>query len=401
MIKFSFEKKDQLGVYGSVTALVLSSEYNFPLKFKAHDIINNDILWESDLYGEGCWCSYSKPCNVKVYDNDDILIESWNWSGKVGLIVKGCFGDLLYTTPIVKYLSTIYRFKICLETDFPSVFINNPYVDTIFDSTKGELLDDTYLKYNCSSHNFGEIQKQIRKMYLTDYWSTQLGFTLTPEEKTMEFYPNNIDVEIPDGKYVVINPSKTWDCRTWDIQNWQSLTNILTSSGLKVVIVGKDILYGDELKGSLSIDGNNENIINLVNKLDLSQLWHIVNSSSAVVTMNAGLLPFAGTTDAHIIQLGGAIHPHYRTPYRYGTQNYKHTFIGGKCSLFCQSDIKYNIYENLPITRWNGFPSPHCYEHKSTYECHASVNDVINEVLRTTLSDSKYLNKLDKISNYI
>jgi hypothetical protein len=320
---------------------------------------------------------------------------------KVGLIIKGCFGDLLYTTPIVKYISKIYGYKISIETDFPSIFINNPYIENIFDSTKGEFLDETYLKYNCFFHNFAEIQKQIRKMYLTDYWSTQLGFILTPEEKTMEFYPNNIDIEIPSGKYIVVNPSKTWECRTWDIQNWQTLTDTLVKTGLKVVIVGKDILYGDDLKSSLSVNINNDNIINLVNKLDLSQLWHIVNNSTAVVTMNAGLLPFAGTTDAHIIQLGGAIHPHYRTPYRYGTQNYKHTFIGGKCKLFCQSDIKYNIYENFPITRWNGFPAPHCYEHKPTYECHASVNDVISEVLKVVRTDNRSINKIDTISNYL
>jgi hypothetical protein len=100
-----------------------------------------------------------------------------------------------------------------------------------------------------------------------------------------------------------------------------------------------------------------------------------------VITMNAGLLPFAGTTDCNILQLGGAIDPSYRTPFRNGSQDYKHKFIGGSCKLLCQSDMKYNVNGNLKITRWNGYRSPGCYENKPTFECHPSVNAVFNEVL--------------------
>ena len=97
--------------------------------------------------------------------------------------------------------------------------------------------------------------------------------------------------------------------------------------------------------------------------------------------MNAGLLPFAGTTDTNILELGGAIDPAYRTPFRNGSQNYKHKFVGGSCKLFCQSDMKYNVMGDEKITRWNGFRSPGCYENKPTYECHPSVNAVFNGVL--------------------
>jgi ADP-heptose:LPS heptosyltransferase len=234
--------------------------------------------------------------------------------------------------------------------------------------------------YDCNGHNFEDVQKQIRKMYLTDYWSTHLGFILTPEEKTIEFYPDELDMELPEGDYVVINPSKTWECRTWDKYKWEELTEMILKLNIKVVMVGQDINYGgDDIKTSIEVINNN--IINLVNKLSLSQLWHLVNNSLVTITMNAGLLPFAGTTDANILELGGAINPAYRTPYRKGSQSYKHKFVGGSCKIFCQSDMKYNVMGDEKITRWNGYRSPGCYEKKPTYECHASVNGAFNEVL--------------------
>jgi len=299
---------------------------------------------------------------------------------RFGFKISGCFGDVLYSTPVLKYLSNCHGDKLDVETNYPDVFQNNPYVGVIYNPEQGQIMPHSQTFYDCNGHNFGDIQKQIRKMYLTDYWSTHLGFILSPNEKTLEFYPDPIDFDLPKGDYVVINPSKTWECRTWSKENWEKLTENILKLGLKVVVTGQDITYGDDdTKSSIFIE--NKNIINLVNKLNLSQLWHLLENSLVVITMNAGLLPFAGTTDVNILELGGAIDPAYRTPFRKGSQNYKHKFVGGSCKLFCQSDMKYNVLGDEKITRWNGYRSPGCFENKPTFECHASVNGALNAVL--------------------
>lgn len=298
-----------------------------------------------------------------------------------GIKISGCFGDVLYSTPTLKYMSLSHNQKMYLETNRPELFINNPYVLKIFNPDQGEFIPDNVVTYDINGHSFGEIQKQIKVMHTVDYWSTNLGFTLTNKEKTLEFYPDNLDIDLPEGKYVVINPSKTWDCRTWSKENWEKLTELLFKLDIKVVVTGQDITYGEnDHKTFLNLQ--NESVINLTNKLNLSQLWHLVNNSFAVITMAAGLLPFAGTTDAFIIELGSATHPEYRTPYRHGSQDYKHKYISGSCKLYCQSDMKYNVYGgDEKITRWNGYRSPGCYENKPTYECHPSVNGVYNAIL--------------------
>ena len=300
---------------------------------------------------------------------------------KYGLKISGCFGDVLYSTPAIRYMSLAHNQKMDLETNRPELFINNPYIDRVFNPDKGEYIPDDVITYNIDGHNFGEVQKQIKVMHMIDYWSTNLGFTLTSKDKTLEFYPDKIDFEIPSGNYVVINPSKTWDCRTWSKENWEQLAQLLLKVNIKVVVTGQDITYGEnDHKSFLNLQ--TEGVINLTNKLNLSQLWYLVNNSFAVITMAAGLLPFAGTTDAFIIELGSATHPEYRTPFRHGSQDYKHKFVGGSCRIHCQSDMKYNVFSgDEKITRWNGFREPGCYENKPTYECHPSVNAVYNAIL--------------------
>lgn len=299
---------------------------------------------------------------------------------RFGFKISGCFGDVLYSTPVLKYLSKCHNDKLDIETNRPELFINNPYVGIIYNPEKENFMPHDQVSYDCNGHNFGDVQKQIRKMHLTDYWSTHLGFTLTSTDKTLEFYADPLDIEIPEGKYIVINPSKTWECRTWSKENWEKLIDMILKLNIKVVLTGQDITYnGNDHKSFLQIES--DGVINLINKLNLSQLWHLVNNSFVVITMAAGLLPFAGTTDANIIELGSATHPEYRTPFRNGTQSYKHKFIGGSCRIHCQSDMKYNVSGNEKITRWNGFRSPGCYEDKPTFECHPSVNAVFNGVL--------------------
>lgn len=302
----------------------------------------------------------------------------------IGLKTSGCFGDVLNSTPILKYLSLSHNSKLDIETNRPEVFINNPYIDRIYNpEAGGESLPENVPFYNCNVHNFGDVQKQIRKMNLIDYWSTQIGCILTPDERGLQFYPDPIDIQLPEGEYVVMNPSITWESRTWDKNNWEILIGKVLDMGIKVVIDGKDVVYDknfkEDIKSFHRID--NPNVINTGNKLNLSQIWHLMNNSLGVFTMDNGLLHLAGTTDANIIELGSAIHPYYRTPYRNGSQEYKHKFVGGSCRAFCQSDIKYNVRVNNKLTAWNMFLEPGCYENRASYECHPSAEDVFNAFL--------------------
>lgn len=227
----------------------------------------------------------------------------------------------------------------------------------------------------------------IRNMFMVDFWSTKFGFNLTPEQKTLEYYPDK-EFNYPEftplpKNYIVLSPSITELCRTWDKEKWEYLIHLIKSkTDLDIIVTGKTVKQDKHSQITKSTwDLSKLNVIDLTNKLDLSCLWYIINSSKAFITHNTGGLPFAGTTDANIILLGGAIHPHYRLPYRKGSQSYKQTHILGDCKIYCQSDIKYNHNEKGDLLK-SWYVGGSCYENKKTFECHPSPEKVFKNLMK-------------------
>jgi hypothetical protein len=161
---------------------------------------------------------------------------------------------------------------------------------------------------------------------------------------------------------------------------------MILTTDTKVVVVGKEIKYDHDFnRGVMRVGGNK--VIDLIDKLNTSQLWHIIHNSFAIFTMNAGLWPFAGTTDTNIIAMGSTFNPYYRAPYRNGSQDYKHYFVGGECKIFCHTDMKYNSSGDIKVT--GGFPKAKCFENKLTYECHPNEENVFNLFLKLLIDNKK------------
>jgi ADP-heptose:LPS heptosyltransferase len=217
-------------------------------------------------------------------------------------------------------------------------------------------------------------------MDIRQFHAINLGFMLTKNEMTLDYFPN--DVSLPDlpKKYVLIHPVQNWESRTWPIKNWQMLTQLLNEKGIHVISVGKD---SSEL-GGCNVDKPVFDFpiklgYNLMNQTSIDQTWHLINNSSCFVTMDSGLLHLAGTTDAEIIQLGSSIDPEFRSPYRNGSQEYKYHYVSGGCGLHCASDMKYGVREWGSI---QGIPSlVKCLERKETFECHPNILSVYNKIL--------------------
>lgn len=202
---------------------------------------------------------------------------------------------------------------------------------------------------------------------------------LMPDEMTCTYVPNEpFDIELPE-KYVVIHPVKTWSARTYPANKWMELTKKLNEAGIAVVSIGKDAAE----TGFFDIDKPVfnfaiENGLNLMNKTNVSDCWHILNRAEAVITMDSGILHLAGTTETHIIHLGSSIDHRLRAPYRHGNQHYNYQYVLGQCNLACASNMKYGIQE------WGDIqgvpPLIGCLEKKKTFECHPSVDQIIERL---------------------
>jgi ADP-heptose:LPS heptosyltransferase len=304
---------------------------------------------------------------------------------EICLNIAGCnaLGDALCVTPVLRKISNTYNRKVHVISHHPDLFKNSPYVDKNIKYTDEEFervkeeyevmsTFDVSYKPNgvCNKHNTMEIRQ---------FHAINLGFMLVKDEMELDYIPDEVSIDVPE-KYVLIHPVQNWNSRTWDISKWQLLTNLLNEKGIKVISVGKD---SSELGGSnvdkpvfqLKIkDG-----LSLVNQTSLDETWNLISKSMCFVTMDSGLLHLAGTTDAQIIQLGSAINPELRSPYRHGSQEYKYHYVRGGCGLHCASDMKYGVREWGTI---QGIPSlVNCLERKPSFECHPSVIQVYNKIV--------------------
>jgi len=302
-------------------------------------------------------------------------------------IILSCngIGDILSSIPSIRYLHNTYGYNIPVFTHNVDIFKNFPYIDVYPFDEHVNYQDEFEIISTFQIHKNVHTRVDIRQLH-----AKELKIELLPSEMHLEYFPDEY-IEIPElpEDYVVIHPSKTWPSRTWNPERWQNLTNKLIKEGIKVVIIGKD----SSERGTYNTEKpvfDIENGINLVNKLNLDQTWHVLDKSNLVITMDSGILHLVGTTDTYFIQLGSSINPIFRTPYRNGKQNYKSSYIQGDCELFCASDSKYSIkfngrYDVIP-------PVPFCLERKETigdknnldsdiYRCQPTTDKVYYEVI--------------------
>lgn len=305
----------------------------------------------------------------------------------LNLSESNAIGDTLCSTPSLKKLYQAYNSKIVIITKHPEIFKNNPYVEKIYEpnSVNFDYINNNFITHNSFYENGKKnsvgVEFKHNRIDIRQYHAIKLGFMLTKDEMELDFIPDTFEPinNLPE-KYVLIHPVQNWPSRTWSASNWVSLTKKLNDSGISVVSIGKDSSETGFFNVNKPIfNFEIQNGINLMNKTNLSQCWHLIEKSSCFVTMDSGLLHLAGTTDANIIQLGSSINPEFRAPYRKGEQTYKYHYVGGTCSLMCASDMKYGVKE------WGNIqgvpPLIGCLENKKTFECHPNVDKVFDKIL--------------------
>lgn len=294
-------------------------------------------------------------------------------------------GDLICATPTIKKLSESYQRKITVISNMPELFKMNPHVEKSF---KASSIDKDYFKANYIMHNsfylVGKkdergIEMKHNMMDIRQFHAIHLGFMLREDEMGCHYRPTEQMVNNIKGKYIVIHPVNSWPNRTWSQDNWIKLSEKLIEHGYIVVAIGKDSSetgFFNVQKPVHNLEGSK--IINLMNQTSISESWYLLNGAEAVVTMDSGILHLAGTTETLIFELGSAINPEFRTPYRYGEQGWRHTYIEGGCGLHCGSNMKYALeyWDTIDSVQ----PLIGCLEKKETFECHPSVEQVIKRI---------------------
>lgn len=311
-------------------------------------------------------------------------------------------GDTLCSTAALRKLSKAYGCKISVKSKYPALFKNSPYVDYNFfleedvDESKYEVLSC----FEAESVFKNSSIKSHRKIHACDRRRScayDLGFDLLDEELTLDFFADEYckyDIKSLNN-YVCLHTTSNWKNRTWAEENWQNLANKISELGYNIVIIGKDYLEptseGTIEKKCFVPKGNN--IFDCTNDgSSISDMWHLINHSICIITMDSGPLHIAGTTDAWIIQVGSASDYKYINPVRKESRDYKYKFIGGECKIFCTSDVKYSVRE------WNTINAtpylPNCLENYDSFRCHPNHNQVLEKFKEIDI------NSIDKSKPY-
>lgn len=291
-------------------------------------------------------------------------------------------GDALMATPALKRLSQIYSQKISVKSRWENLFKNNPYVDLNL-LLEEEFDESDYEVFNCYS---GDVKKH-HACFCARSCAYDLGFDLTKKELSLEYYPSDdciYDFNYLDN-YICLHTTSNWRNRTWKGEYWQDLVDKLHNLPYKIVIIGKDYketFYNGSVCHKKCFVPEGEKVIDFTNDgSSINDLWHLINNSKALITLDSGPLHLAGTTDTWIFQIGSARHPEFVAPFRNESQDYKHIFIGGECTAFCASNIKYSVKEWKTINSTHFLPE--CQEDYPEIKCHPTSSQVFNIFCKT------------------
>jgi len=368
----------------------LMNNYSYILDKSLNEskIIHSDFNWDYVV---------KKAC-------DEIeRIKTNHMSNIYYLIHSHSFGDTLAATPTLRYIAQSHNQKVNVISHQNHIFNNNPYVSKVLSFDEFYSLNlNNITKYEsftfAGKKDNNGIEKKFSHIDTRQLHAMDLGFQLMPHQMEYDYIPNHVELEynIPE-RYVVCHITQNWANRTWDTMNWQKVIDWLSENKIFTILIGKD--HSEIVHESISVEPiikacpKLENLygLDLCNKLGLEEMYQVIKNGEVLITMDTGPLHIAGATDTHILQIGSAQHPLLRIPYRNNTQNYKYDFVGGTCSLFCNSDLKYNVREWGHINAVA--PLTECSENKPTFECHPTYEKVISK-LKDILSvedDSRYL----------
>lgn len=337
---------------------------------------------------------------VSFYEDLSPLLDKNLSRGQLGakeVIIKlngFAFGDTVCATPTIRKMAQSYQKKMIVSSRKPFLFEHNPYVK--FHINLDDFKDEYYNSYEVfdTFNSIGGPDKAgIEKKYslydIRKIHCNEIGFDLLPSELHCDYYPGPIEFDEEDAKflkdsnYVVIHIGKNWPSRTYDFNKYKKLIKGLNDEGYPVALVGFDQSFEPGKyrhdKSCYDFQGFSFQGVSFINRTSLDQDFYITQNGEACITMDTGQLHLAGCTDTEIILIVSSVHPHWRLPYRNGSQEYKTTCVYGECTVFCASDPKYSVIEHGTINSVP--PLPFCLEGRPNFDCHASPEKVLSETL--------------------
>lgn len=200
----------------------------------------------------------------------------------------GALGDVLETTAIVRRLRQENpQAGICITTDYPNVYWANLDIDAAAPAitlTPGARVIDLNMAF----------ENRLRQLHPIDAYSeVAFGDRLTPHRLKFN-YPE----AAPAPGTMVIHPCRNWPIRTLPLEFWQTLVDLLTAQGYRIIVTGTH----QDHDGLLRVEDTRS-------RLNLAQQAALIDSADCFICSESGPMILAQATATPVIALTTMAHP--------------------------------------------------------------------------------------------
>ena len=233
---------------------------------------------------------------------------------KIDILVRrsAALGDVIYTTGVIRELYKQYQgdARITVQTDFPDVFTNNPYVHHVVSCSTGLTVSEFDIYYNldnCYEYN-------PANHYLDSYFYRVFGDHKLVRDT--ELHPSDADraevdkdLDFIGDKFIAVH-MRQWH---WELKNikqevWFNLFERIFSERVdyKIVFVGG------------SADGHIDHplMINTCGRYNPQELKHLLEHAACFVGIDSGPYAIATTTKTPIVAMLSHMPPSTIIPIR-------------------------------------------------------------------------------------
>jgi ADP-heptose:LPS heptosyltransferase len=219
---------------------------------------------------------------------------------EVVLIRPSSIGDVLFVTPIAKKIKQSNpKIKVRIMTRLGELLVNNPYIDSIENSSVEEISVLKCQKF-FMAYEFDPERNAVKA------YGKRLGLKindikpelfLTDKEKlNRNWLPKKL------GKFILIHAECDWKSRRWSLTYWQELIEKLRKYNLDIVNLTK--------RGSIAFS-NTQNFWGIRN---LRDIMSIIREAELLITIDSGIMNMGVALDKPVVSIFTITEPEKRLP---------------------------------------------------------------------------------------
>ena len=233
---------------------------------------------------------------------------------KIDILVRrrAALGDVIYTTGVIRELYKQYQgnARITVQTDFPDVFANNPYVHHVVSCSTGLTVSEFDIYHNLDNcYEYNPANHYVDSYFYRVFGEHELV-------RDTELYPSDADraavdkdLEFIGDKFIAVH-MRQWH---WELKNikqevWFDLFERIFNERVdyKIVFVGG------------SADGHIDHplMINTCGRYNPQELKHLLEHAACFVGIDSGPYAIATTTKTPIVAMLSHMPPSTIIPIR-------------------------------------------------------------------------------------